>query len=46
MKNETGGIMHAATLFAIGTTAMAFLSVFLQLTFITCLNIAAENQVN
>ena len=46
MQPDSDDMMDAAIFFAIGTTAIAFLSVLLNLIFITCLNIAAENQVN
>ena len=45
MQNETDDIMQAAFAFLIGKVVVILISMFLYFTFLTCLNIAAENQV-
>ncbi len=47
MKTEKhDDVMHAVYIYAIGTIAVSLLSVLLNLVFIACTNIAAENQVS
>ena len=43
---ESDDLMEAAFAFLIGKMVVIFISILLYFTFMSCLNIAAENQVN